>query len=98
MHGGGKVGTMRRGRPMSQRKGGLPWERESKHRLASDSSLACMGMPAREGSRSSRMLNSCHSFIHCHPQPQWDSKGGYRNKRASEKAPNLNSMPVTIWI
>lgn len=44
---------MRRGRPMSRRKGGLPWEGESKHRLASDRSLACMGMPAREGSRSS---------------------------------------------
>lgn len=90
------MGTMRQGRPMSRRKGGLPWEEESKHRLASDSSLACMGMPARGGSRSSEA--ELLSFIHYHPQPQWDSKGGYRNKGASEKAPNLNSMPVTIWI
>lgn len=32
---------------------------ESKHRLASDSSLSCMGMAA---GRSSQRLNSCHSF------------------------------------
>lgn len=99
MHGGGKVGTMRDragqchgGRVACLGGGG------SMHRLASDSSLSWMGMTAREGSKSSQ----CRApVIHSLPPPApmgLQEKGGYGNKGAPERTPNLSSTPITIWI
>lgn len=78
-----KVGTLRDGARQCHGPRVACFEGESKNRLATDSSLSWMGRQP-EGSKSSQMQSSCHSFT-ATPTPM----GGYMDKGAPERTPQI---------